>query len=126
MGGGVQEELAASLAEILRRIRLGGSVDKSEIGGLVSKAAGLDDSYLKRHLLTVLWEIEKGNYGENDLLGKLTSYDSSELSKILDALQEFYYEDPFDELEIKEVLEFWRLVLRSLGRERKSPRGSTS
>lgn len=126
MRGSVQEELAASLIEILRRIRLGGDVNKSEIGRLVSKAASLDDPYLKRHLLTVLWEMEKGNYRENDLLGKLISYDSSELPKILDALQEFSHEDPFDGLEIKEIIEFWKLVLRSLGREGRSAKGSTS
>ncbi|MCS7103910.1 MAG: hypothetical protein NZ992_08555 [Candidatus Korarchaeum sp.] len=114
-----QQELAVSLTEILRKIMSGGSVDKSEIEELASRVSSLEDPYLRKHLLTILWEIGKGSYGENDILGKLTSYDGSDLSKILDSLQEFSYEEPFDELEFKEVFKFWMLVLRSLSNERR-------
>lgn len=121
----VQEELASSLTEIIRRIRSGSGADKSEIEELEDKVSELEDLYLREHLLTVLREMGKGQ-GEGDILGKLISYDSSDLPKILDALQEFSYEYPFSDLEFKGIFEFWRLVLRGLIRERGSSRETTS
>lgn len=123
---GPQEELATGLTEIIRRIRSGGSVSKTEIEELMSKLSDLEDPYLREHLLTVLREIGRGEHGESDILAKLISYDISDLPKILDALQEFSYEDPFDELESRGIFEFWRLVLRDLARERRSSKRTTS
>lgn len=120
------EEVASNLAEIIRKLRAGENVGKDEIEALTEKVSGLDDPLLKRHLLTLLWEIEKGERGEGDILEKLISYDSSDLSNMLKALQEFSYDEPFDELELKETFELWRSVLRNLSKEGRSSRGANS
>ncbi|MCC6029514.1 MAG: hypothetical protein LM591_05185 [Candidatus Korarchaeum sp.] len=113
----MNERILRDLTEVIRRLKVTGEVDRSKIEGMKRSISELEDPILRKHLLALLEEIDRG-YEEGDVLSKLISHESSEVTKLKNAILEFLYEEPFEGLDLKQTLEFWRRLLESLERKK--------
>lgn len=118
------EEISESLTEALRRIKAGESLEKGNFQEIERKISEIGDPLLREHLTTLIEEIKRGELDEGDFLSKALSHGTSELSEFLKSMLEYSYEDPFSELEIRSIIDFWISTLRELTKGRK--RSATS
>jgi hypothetical protein len=113
----MDDRIIRDLSDIIRRVKAGEEVDRSEIEGIRKSISEVEDPILRKHLLTLVEEIDQG-YEDGDILSKLILHESSEVNKLRSAILEFIYEEPFEGLDLKQTLEFWRRVLESLERKK--------
>ena len=113
----MDDRIIRDLSEIIRKVKAGEGVDKSKIEGIKKSISGVEDPILRKHLLTLVEEIDRG-YEEGDILSKLLLHESSEVTKMKSVILEFMYEEPFEGLDLKRTLEFWRRLLESLERKK--------
>ncbi len=113
----MDDRIIRDLSDIIRKVKAGEEVDKSKIEGIKKSISEVEDPILRKHLLTLVEEIDQ-SHEEGDILSKLILHESSEITKMRSAILEFIYEEPFEGLDLKQTLEFWRRLLESLERKR--------
>jgi hypothetical protein len=113
----MDDRIIRDLAEVIRKVKADESVDKSKIEGIKRTISEVEDPALRKHLLTLMEEIDQ-SWGEGDILSKLILHESSEITKLRSAILEFLYEEPFEGLDLRQTLEFWRRLLESLERRK--------
>ncbi len=103
------EELPELLSEAILEYRREGSVREDllkRIYGILSNHN--EGSVLREHLQLVMKSLKEGNFEERSLLGKSIRMDENELIMIIQSIDRFLEEEPFKEMETRDILQLWR------------------
>ncbi len=124
MGGEIEDEIAELLSEMVLQFRKKGSVDEKlleRLSGMISDSNQWMNQLLAEHLRGIVRAMRDGSFEERSLLGKSVRMDEQELRMIAESIDRFLEEDPFREMETKEVLLLWRksleLILKGLSED---------
>ncbi len=114
-----EEELAELLSKAVLEYRKRGSVDEELLKSISDAISRYErDSILREHLRLVIKSLKEGNFEERSLLGKSIRMDRDELLMIVQSIDRFLEEEPFKEMETRDILRLWResleWVLRGL------------
>ncbi|MDK2372216.1 MAG: hypothetical protein QI197_02425 [Candidatus Korarchaeota archaeon] len=115
MDSSVVEELPELLSKALLEYRKKGSVEDDLLNRISSALSSYDEgSVIREHLQVVVKSLREGNFEERSLLGKSIRMDKDELLMIIQSIDRFLEEEPFKEMETKDVLQLWRESLKSV------------
>ncbi len=105
----VAEELPELLSKAVLEYRKKGSVEDDLLKRISSALSSYDEgSVLREHLQVVVKSLREGNFEERSLLGKSIRMDKDELLMIVQSIDRFLEEEPFKEMETKDILQLWR------------------
>ncbi|GEM_PF-3086453 len=109
MDSSVLDGLPELLSKALLEYRKKGSVEDDLLKRISSALSSYDEgSALREHLQVVVKSLREGNFEERSLLGKSIRMDKDELLMIVHSIDRFLGEEPFKEMETKDILQLWR------------------
>ncbi len=121
MDSSVAEELPELLSRAVLEYRKKGSVEDDLLKKISNALSGYDEgSVLREHLQVVVKSLREGNFEERSLLGKSIRMDRDELLMIIQSIDRFLEDEPFKEMETKDILQLWRELLERVLEELKA------
>ncbi len=109
MDSSVVDGLSELLSKALLEYRKKGSVEDDLLKRISNALSSYDEgSTLREHLQVVVKSLREGNFEERSLLGKSIRMDKDELLMIVHSIDRFLGEEPFKEMETKDILQLWR------------------
>ncbi len=115
MGSTAAGELAELLSRAVLEYRKRGSVDEDLLKRISEAISGHErDSILREHLQLVIKSLREGDFEERSLLGKSVRMDRDELLMIIRSIDRFLGEEPFKEMETRDILQLWKESLEKV------------
>ncbi len=118
MDSPVEEELAELLSKAVLEYRRRGSVDEDLLKSFSEAISSYEKNrILREHLQLVIKSLREGNFEERSLLGKSIRMEGDELLLIVQSIDRFLREEPFKEMETRDILRLWKESLEGVLRE---------
>ncbi len=110
-------QIASTLYSLILKIRMGNKIEEEDLDSLSSLIPQLEDELLKLHLNSIIKELRNNSFDERSILGKSIRLNKEELGLVVESISELTEEEPFKEMDSKNIMILWRETLNSLIKE---------
>ncbi len=110
-------QIADMLCSLILKLRMDNKIREEDLEPLSSLTSQLGDELLKIHLNSIIKELKDKNFDERSILGKSIRLDREELGLVAESINELTKNEPFKEMDSKNIMILWRDTLNSLVKE---------
>lgn len=110
------EDISELLSKAIVEYRRKGRVDEDLLKKVEELISEQEKPLLVEHLRNIVRSFREGSFEERSLLGKSLRLDRKELEGIIGSIEKFMSEEPFKDMDSKELLFLWeRSLIKMMG-----------